>query len=391
MGLACVLPGQDAAALETLKLEVREEAGIRRFGYPVALTLPNLSSAPDTRFRLRDGNTPVAAQCRHEHPEGGAGTWWLDFYISLMPNETRVLTLDYGPDVAADPEPRGLELKRLADGFEIRNGSDLTWTLGDRLCPLLKAADAGRLQHLRPDGLRLGIEGPGDIAVDLAREAVSSRVVRSGPLAIAIRYELAPAAGQLAGVRSTVDLTFPLSKSWVQVDWQFDDPRKGVRAARAQIAQNLDAPTEREPTLIDFGGSSLVYMSLAPGTVGKLRAERPHPWDVLRGAANSLEPFVVRPPGSAGGDAEGWAHIMDHSRCLALAIDAFGGGGEDSIEVAAAGDVSIAREFGADGTDLPTKKSLRFWLHFVGFPPQVTAATSPQSMLSPLVVRVRKP
>jgi len=35
------------------------------------------------------------------------------------------------------------------------------------------------------------------------------------------------------------------------------------------------------------------------------------------------------------------------------------------------------------------EKHLRFWLHFVPFPPQQTAATSPQSMQNPPIVLVR--
>ncbi|HWB11053.1 MAG TPA: hypothetical protein VG826_17625 [Pirellulales bacterium] len=396
---ACILLSEHAAAFETLQLEVREAAGIRRFGYPIALALPEETSASaDTHFRLRDGGKLVPAQFRQGHTNGGASIWWLDFNISLLPHEVRFLTLDFGPDIAAAAEPQGLELKRLPDGFEIRNGTELTWILGDSLRPLLKSVDAGGLQHVRPQGLGLSVEAPNGVHHDLGEETVASRVVRSGPLAIAIRYELAPKAGPLAGATSTIDLTFPVSKSWVQVDWQIDDPHGKVRSARAKVAQNLNAPTDKEPTLIDFGASSLVYLSLAPGTLGKLRASQgnsnaapPRSWEVLRGPANAPEPFVVEPSGAEGGSAEGWAHVMDRSRCLALAIGAFGEEGEDSIEVAAAGDVNIARKFKTDGASPPTKRSLQFWLHFVGFPPHVTAATSPQSMLSPLVVRINKP
>ena len=393
------LLGQDAAAFETLRLEVREVGGIRRFGYPIALTLPELSSAPtDTHFRLCDGDKVVPAQFR-QATSGGAKVWWLDFNISLLPKEARFLTLDYGPDVAAAPEPRGLEIKQLPDGFEIRNGSHLTWTLGNNPRQLLKSVDAGGLEHVRSGGLRLGLEGPSNIHDDMAEETISSQIVRSGPLAVAIRYELAPRAGPFAGVKSTIDLTFPVSKSWVQVDWQIDDPRKAVQLAHAKIVQNLNPPTEKEPTLVDLGASSLVYMSLTPGTVGTLRAPgqvrdskgAPPAWEVLRGAADSVEPFVAPSSSAESRSAEGWAHIMDRSRCLALAIAAFGRGSRDSIEVTAAGDVGISRRFTTGGASLPMKKILPFWLHFVGFPPHVTAATSPQSMLSPLVVRVSKP
>lgn len=390
-----------AGAAETLQLEVRETAGIRRFGYPVAVKLPELSLGIEkARFRLREGAKPVPAQFRQEPSDGGIAEWWLDFNLSMRPNEVRTLTLEYGPDVAADAEPRGLELKQTSDGFEVRNAPHLTWTTGRDLFGLVKSVDAGDLQYLRGEGVRLAIEGPNGALHARDVESAEPRVIRSGPLAVAIRYEFAPTADPLAETKSTVDLTFPVSKSWVQVDWRIDDPRQAVRSVRAEIAQKLAAPTDEEPTLVDFGASSLVYMSLGPEDRGKLQAGRAAPqpngphrpsWEVLRGDKKDIESFVVQAAGHDRDEAEGWAHIMDRSRCLALAVDEFGDVGEDSIELTAKGDITLARKFSTDGPDRPVTKNFRFWLHFVGFPPHVTAATSPQSMLSPLTVRISKP
>lgn len=280
----------------------------------------------------------------------------------------------------------------------IRNGEHITWTAGRDLSHLLASVDAGDLQYLRREGVRLGIEGPNEVHYEIDPRASRARVIRSGPLAVAIRYEFSPNDGQLAEVKSTVDLTFPVSKSWVQIDWQIDDPRQRVRSARAEIAQNLDAPTDDRPTLVDFGASSLVYMSLTPGTVGKLQMRavaagstvpaQPF-WDVLRGPRDRLEPFVAQSADARGAQAEGWAHSMDRSRCLALAVANFGRHSNDSIAITADGAVSVARQFAGDEGQAPRTKTLRLWLHFVGFPPHLTAATSPQSMLSPLKVRIR--
>jgi hypothetical protein len=384
-------------AVEALNVEVVETAGIRRFGYPVSVKLPTLPSGAGNA-RLRDAGKTVAAQFRHDHHDG-AEVWWLDFNLSLMPNESRTLTLEYGPDVAADPEPHGLELKQLPDGFEIRNGPYLTWTLGRELGRLLKSVDAGELQHLRTGGAHLEIVGPNDVLYNVGDEA-TPRVLRSGPLAIAIRYQFAPRAGDLAETKSTIDLTFPNSKSWVQVDWQIEDRRQAVRSVRAEIAQNLDPPTEKEPTLVDFGASSLVYMSLPPRTAGKFFARRVAPqskstvgqsWQILRGANEKLETFVLPAARGQSDDAEGWAHVMDRRRCLALAIGEFGKQGDDSIETTAEGNLSLNRRFAINEPNSSMTKRFQFWLHFVGFPPHLTAATSPQSMLSPLVVRISKP
>lgn len=388
--LAIALPGQ-GVAIETIDIQVRETAGIRRFGYPISLELPKLSIGP-ANARVRDGSKPVAAQIRQQD---GGGASWLDFNLSLMPNEARTLTLQHGADVVADPEPRGLELRETPGGFEIRNGSYLTWSLGRDLHELLRSVDAGELRHLRPEGARFSIEGANEVVY--GDRATPPRILRSGPLAVAIRYELAPRTGSLSGAKSTIDLTFPISKSWVEVDWQIEDARRAVRSARVEVAQNLNSPTDKEPTLVDFGASSLVYLSLTPGTAARLSAQMAMPqaksvvgqsWKVLRGAKDRLESFVVRKSGAQTGDAEGWAHVMDRDRCLALAIGEFGKGGDDSIETTAEGNISLVRRFASDGSS--ASKRYRFWLHFVGFPPHLTAATSPQAMLAPLSVHVSK-
>lgn len=381
----------DSAAAQKLELEVRETAGIRRFGYPIAVKLPeSLASAAAGHFRLRDGDKPLPAQFRLEKTANDNGAWWLDFNVSMMPGEVRTFVVEYGPDVAADAEPPGLELEDTSDGFVVRNRQHITWTVGRDPRGLLRAVEAGGLQHLRPEGVGLAIEKPDGTPYKIDAKAVRARVLRRGPLAIAIRYELTPTSGPLAELKSAVDLTFPASKSWVRVDWRIDDPRNRVGSIRATIAQNLDAPTGPQPTLVDFGASSLVYMSLMPGMTGKLRANgaTPRSWEVLRGAKERLEPFVSRPDDSSAGGAEGWAHVMDHKRCLALAVDGFGDGRADSIETTAEGDVTIARKF---STAYAGANRCRFWLHFVGFPPHVGAVTSPQSMLAPLAVRVSHP
>lgn len=395
-GSACSL----ATAAERLRLEVTEAAGIKRFGYPVMLRLPPVSGVDaTTRFRLLDGDKDVSAQFRHEKIDDGSGVWWLDFNVNMAPNVSRVLAIEYGADVQAASERTGLALEEMPDGFEIRNGQHLTWLAGRELPHVLKSVDGAGFEYLRPAGVQLVIEGQDGKVHELRDDSGSCRLIRSGPLAVAIRHSIAPKDGLFAETKSSIELTFPVSKSWVQVDWQIEDPRQVVRSIRADIAQHLVSPSDQQPTLVDFGASSLVYMSLGPGTAGKLisaaktaapmKTARPA-WQVLRGQEDRLEPFVVdrEDPSTT---AEGWAHVMDRKRCLALAIADFGGGNGDSIEVSADGNVSVARQFPLAAANRGATKSIRFWLHFVGFPPRVTAATSPQSMLAPLVVRVSQP
>ena len=81
---------------------------------------------------------------------------------------------------------------------------------------------------------------------------------------------------------------------------------------------------------------------------------------------------------------EGWAHIMDRKKCLALAVEDFAVHSTDQIQLTSGGNVSYVREFPIGNKN--EKKHLRFWLHFVFFPPQWSASTSPRQMQTPLEV-----
>jgi hypothetical protein len=96
---------------------------------------------------------------------------------------------------------------------------------------------------------------------------------------------------------------------------------------------------------------------------------------------------VARPLTAA---SEGWLHVMDRKRCLALAVDQFAQEASERLTVAADGTVGISREYADDiATDAPPAKSLRCWLHFVHYPPQFSAGTSPRMMQTPPIVRAK--
>src|SRR5262249_25783956 len=160
----------------------------------------------------------------------------------------------------------------------------------------------------------------------------TGRVTRNGRRAVALRFTGEARDEALKGVHSTVDLVFPSPVSWVEVDWTIDDPQDHVSGMDASLRMALDAPRPDSPTLVDFGAGTWVYARLAADQAAELqadsRASDDPAWRVLRGPAGHMTPFAV---GSAarGGQpdsarAEGWAHIMDRHRCLALAVDHFG-------------------------------------------------------------------
>ena len=158
---------------------------------------------------------------------------------------------------------------------------------------------------------------------------------------------------------------------------------------------NLDASTPAAPSLVDFGAGTWVYSRLRSGQMAVLETRRSGTapsgaaagWRVSRGTEKSRRAFVVSNPVRPV-RAEGWVHLMDRKRCLALAVDGFGRERLESIEVTAEGGVRVRRVFASRKAGVANRKSLRTWLHFVGFPPQQSASTSPRHMQTPPAVRV---
>jgi hypothetical protein len=164
----------------------------------------------------------------------------------------------------------------------------------------------------------------------------------------------------------------------------------------AGLEFDLSLLIEGSPTLVDFGAGSMVYgqiqgaerMELVAGrAIGETEPASGSGWTVLKGTGTN-PPVTASSAAESHRPAEGWAHVMDSRRCSALAIAEFGRkGARDRISVGADGRARLSRDFSVGSGEPPRgPKSLTFWLHFVPMPVQVGAATSPQSMLTPLRV-----
>src|SRR5262249_26024291 len=155
---------------------------------------------------------------------------------------------------------------------------------------------------------------------------------------------------------SAAALTFPAPVSWVEVDWNIDDPLDKVAAAGLQLDLKLEPATAAAPTLVDLGATSTVYTSLRQGQEAELSsgpsaagtdAADDRPWSIHRGVRGRLTPFALGPKQPAGARAEGWAHVMDRKNCLALAVSDFAQDTRDRIIAAADGTVTFWREYGS--------------------------------------------
>jgi hypothetical protein len=394
----------DTPGLQRYAVVVQEKAGIRRFGYPVSVILPLGAPLKDTdHLRLFDKGKHVQAQFRpHGDTRKGIRAVCLDFNVNHAPHQTREYIAEYAPDSKPAPQAKGMKVVTETGQFRVVYSPGLQFIVPRNLVGLLRSVKTSRGDYLRSGSAGLMIRSKKEVRYlagsrgPHGKPTVSS-IVKEGPLASTLRFESKEALGGRRNVRSVVTLQFPLSKSWVQVDWAVDDPHGWVAGLGADL--NLNIP--HEPALVDFGAGSYVYAHLRKGQSALLRhnhsqSKRPS-WETLVGPAGAPTPYVVahhspsqtvEVPRAA---AEGWAHVMDQHHCTALAVADFAHPKEEAdITADADGRLRFGKHFGRKGKQCPKGlKKLRFWLHFVDMPVQVGAVTSPQAMLAPLQVKVR--
>ena len=394
LAVPTVLSAAEAAG--SLKFRLKEEAGLRRFGYPVHTLLPKVKGSKN--FRLTRSGRPVPAQFRETVGLDGAPAVALDFSASPGPLESERYVVEHGKGIEPGPEPKGgMAIEHVSSTFRVTNGGSLAYVVPDNLLGFLKGVRGGKTEYLRelPDqGLYLRYRD--DIhyrAGGFGPDGVPTRatIARQGPLAIGLRFESTEAVRGERSVASVVELTFPSSKSWVEATWTVTDPEGFIGGLGVDLPLRIDG----NPTLVDLGARSTVYgtlkgrerMTLRAGHAPGLDNDEARAWRIHKGQPEILTTFAEEMATETEHPAEGWTHVMDSTRCTALAVADFGAATRDRIEVDADGRVQAWRDF-AGGGALPAKsrKSFRFWLHFVPMPVQVGALTSPQAMLAPLRV-----
>lgn len=356
LALAASAPGQ--------RLLVKETAGVRRFGYPVNATLP--AELAGKGVRLLENGKPIPAQARGDQ---------LDFNVSLGPFEQREYTVE--PMGAIDPVQKTV---REEDGaFVVGYTPSLQFVIPKNGLGFLRAVKTPNGDYLRPGSQGLLLRYRDDIIYRAGGygpygKPVEASVSKQGPLSTVLEFRSTEALRGTRSVESVVRMEFPRSKSWVKTTWMVEDPEALIIGLGVDL--NLNAAAE--PVLADFGVGTWVYAALRPGARGG--AANPASATLLA-SPQSWRVLLAGEPYAAGkGAAEGWGHLMDREHCTAIAVADFGQR-QDRMEASADGRLQIERSYHGSG-----RKTLTFWLHFVGMPVQVGAATSPQAMLAPLKV-----
>ncbi|MEJ7637251.1 MAG: hypothetical protein WKF75_04485, partial [Singulisphaera sp.] len=256
-GLSRVESGGDL-----LGFDLKEEAGIRRFGYPVHTAFPGLAFGPP--YRLSRGGRDIPAQFRPIQGDDGQGGVALDFNASPGPHATEQYVVHSGDGGGVDAGPRdGMRAEKSPTTVRVSNGRALSYAVPDDLLGFLKGVANARREFFREDSQGLIIRYRDDIHYRVGGKGPDGvptrmRVLREGPIAVALRFEGLEALRGERSVRSAVDMTFPNSKSWVETSWRVEDPEGFVAGLGVDLRLELDP----RPTLVDMGAGSQVYSTL---------------------------------------------------------------------------------------------------------------------------------
>jgi hypothetical protein len=374
--------GAGTAEPEGIAVTVRETAGLRRFGYPVSFDVPlprgALRSAANTA--LEQGERPVRAQydVRSRWPDGSVQWLMVSFNLSPGPHEKQEFRLRFGTAVS-HPDPGPGVVRETRDSFVIRD----TYTVPKDGHALATSIRYGG--ELLDAPLEWRLNGMILHQPEVLSETVHARVVAPGPINVVLelRGEMVgpPSLGRVTPFRIT--LTQPDSKSWIDAAFESPNADGMVRS----VAFSAGYRIEKSPVMFDFGVGSWVYGTLKEDERAFLGVggfpSRPARWKLFTRSERGESLYAAASP--AQPRAEGWGHL----------VDAAPGGvavGFGSPELAARGANGWLQVTGTGGLEVDCSVPQRAvgrcqaLFHHITNPAQISAATSPPSMLHPLEV-----
>jgi hypothetical protein len=388
---------------------LKETAGLRRFGYPVHVTLPLDSTPPsldDEGFALKRDGQDIPAQFRRVTQPDGTSVVSLDFNASAGSFDVSKYAVHHNLGFKLPAvKGRGMNVERNGSTIDISNSSYIKYAISDDLAGFVRSVKIPSAEFIKGDssGLFVVVNGQKKRIPLSDRKSTPGSIVRigrQGPLAVGLQAQCQIGLEGSGPVASLIDLSFPSSKSWIETVWTLSDPQHQIEAMGLDLGFLLDDP----PILLDCGAKSTVYVTLKErelmtfeaGDLPLTRGIMPS-WVIRQGSAERSEVLAMMRR-KVGDEPEGWVHVIDRRRCTAMAVADFGqpaGSALDRFEFHGNGRFQFERRFLTEkiGQDIPKNpiKRLRFWLHFVTTPVQIGAVTSPQAMLAPLVVEWIRP
>ena len=376
--------GAEAQTGESVNLHVEETTGIRRTRYPVNARVPfpqgAVAEADQVRLLVGDGEVPAQFAAGSRWPDGSVQWLRVDFNVSIGPEETRSYRVEYGPGVRTDAEPgRGLALVEDVDAVQVGRVR-----FSKTAAPLFRSVSY-RGEVVAPGRNGFAVEDSDGTVYDLGGDpGPAFDVIRGGPVYVELRYSGRVALGDGAEAPFVVTVEMPNSKSWVKVTASVDDPDQRLRA----LSFHMPLALGPRPWVWDFGTDRWTYGSLrnedsSVVLTNAVEVRGATTWRVDTGPKGQERLYETA--GSTRPVVAGWGHLQGETEVVAFAMDRFAGApGTYSIALDGAGQASFHV---APATSV-TRHELTVYQHFVGTPVQIGAATSPPSMLRPLVARV---
>lgn len=323
---------------------VSETAGLRRFGYPVtaSLEMPQGAMRDATTaqlFNAKGKGVPAQFTTMAKWLDGSVRRLDADFTSSLGPMESETYRLEPASGVAR-AAGRGLGVTETVDEIIVAS-SAIAHKIRRDGKPLLTSIAHGKTEFIAADGITTTL-APG-----------KAEVLKRGPLNVTLQL-------------GAVTLEYVSSKSWVKITQRADAPTLLAVNARFALAE--------PPVLWDFGVESWLYGYFRKPNETVALQQNANGWRALTGAGEPSSLYA------SGKRWEGWGHLADKQRVIAFGMADFNAGGDPAFLLSAAGHLRASAQ----------RKELTVYFHAVGQPVQVTAATSPPSMLAPLVVEVKK-
>ena len=371
--------------VRTVVVQVEETAGIRRNFYPVNVRIPFAQGELEHSDQVRlvavadDVELAVQVTVASRWPDGSIQWLQVDSNVSLGPEETMALRLEYGRDVSAGAAAgRGLAVNEGLDTVQIGRVR-----LGKTASPLVRSV-AYRDEVITSGSNGFVVTDVDGIRYDLGGAGVVFEMVRGGPVYAELRYTGRVALRGGATVPFVVTVEMPNSKSWVKAVAVVEDPNNHLRALTFHSPLTLGS----YPWVWDFGTGRWTYGALwnedsSVVLKNEVPVEGEGRWWVDTGPTGQERPYETT--GSTSPVLPGWGHLQGATEVVAFAVDqfaadagtygiSFNGSGQMAFEVVPVGAV--------------IRHELTVYQHFVAKPVQIGAATSPPSMLQPLVVSV---
>ncbi|MCC6507852.1 MAG: hypothetical protein IT423_02005 [Pirellulaceae bacterium] len=322
---------------------VTETAGLRRFGYPVTASIELSQGAVKSidKLRLLNANgQEVAAQftALSHSSDGSIRACDVDFTTGLGPQESQTFHVEagVGPRQAL---PKGIAVKEEDDSILIVSPYIQHRIRRDGK-PLLDSITFGKEEFLAMDG------------VSISTQTSEAKIIKRGPFNVTIDM-------------GKVRLEYVSSKSWVKL----------TQRAEAMDTLSVDGHFHLSADTLtwDLGiGSWLYGTTQGPQDIVQLRKESSL-WQVVTTKKDKQPSLFATSP-----LFDGCGHFADPQRVAAFGIADCSSLDEAQVQLRGDGRIRLSAKC----------RTLSVYFHFVGQPTQVTAVTSPQSMVAPLQVTV---